>query len=199
QPLLFRGLLAPLDLVLVVLCLWTIRTWGEVVPTWRRTAATAGLLSVAFLNREVFFLFVPVFVGCSVSAYGRRHLAKVGATLLFALLLPATWDAVVSSFQGVNLLTEVIGYVRYNSTLVPFVAFLPWVLAGGVPAALLALTAVYAIAALVRLARGEWLRLRERRPLSAEGLWGMCVLLTFLRAGPKLLDTVGSYGRILLL
>jgi hypothetical protein len=199
QPVLFKGLLAPLDLVLVVLCLRAIQTWSELVPTWRRTAATAGLLALALLNREMFLLFVPVLVGCHVAAHGRRQLAKIGVVVVLGLLIPCSWYVLVSCVQGVNLFTEVIGFIRLNATVLPFGAFPPFLLAGGVGGLILAAVACYATTALVRAVLGEWKRLAERRRLSAQGLWSIGVLVAFLKAGPLLLDTIGNYGRLLLL
>jgi hypothetical protein len=199
QPVLFKGLLAPLDLLLVILCLRAIRTWGELLPTWRRTAATAGLLAVALLNREVFLLFVPVLVACHITAHGRRHLAKIAVAVALGLLLPCLWYVLVSCVQGANLFTEVIGFIRLNSTVLPFGAFPPFLLAGVVQGPILAVAAVYATTALVRAVLGEWKLLRERQRLSANGLWSVGVLVAILKAGPLILDTIGNFGRLLLL
>jgi hypothetical protein len=199
QPVLFRGLLAPLDLLLVTLGLRAIQRWSEVVPAWRTTAALVGLLGLALLTREVFLLFVPVLLGCHAAAHGRRHLGKVGGAVLTGLLGPILWYVVVSAVRGVNLFAEVLGFIRADSTTLPFAAFPPFLLAGGVHGAILAVTAVYVIVALARVIRGEWQQLRVRRRLSAGGLWSVGVLLIFLRASPPLLDSVGQYGRLLVL
>jgi hypothetical protein len=199
QPVLLKGLLAPLDLLIVVLGLMAIRKWVEAAPTWRTAAATAGVLALALLTREVFWYFVPVLLGCHAAAHGVRHWGKVGAAVLLALLGPALWFAAVGAAQGVNLLAEVGGFIEGNSTAWPFEAFGPVLLAGGVQGVVLASATGYAVVALARVAYGEWRRYRECRRLGGEGLWSLGVLLTFLRAGPLLLDTPGNYGRLLLL
>jgi hypothetical protein len=199
QPVLFRGLLAPLDLLLVTLGLRAIQRWCEAVPAWRTAAALAGLLALALLTREVFLLFVPVLLGCHVAAHGRRHLGKVGVAVLLGLLGPILWYGVVSAVRGVNLFAEVLGFIRADSTLLPFTAFPPFLLAGGVHGTILAVAVVYTIAALVRVIRGEWQQLRAHRRLSAGGLWSVGVLLIFFKASPPLLDSVGQYGRLLVL
>src|SRR5262249_38412251 len=130
---------------------------------------------------------------------GRRHLAKIAVAVALGLLLPCLWYVLVRCVQGVNLFAEVVGFIRLNSTFLPFGAFPPFLLAGGVQGLILAAAAAYAPTALVRAFLGEWKLLRQRRRLSANGLWSIGVLVTFLRSGPLILDTIGNYGRLLLL
>jgi hypothetical protein len=199
QPAVFRGLLTPLDLLFVALGLRAVRAWCDGAPTWRAAAGTGGLLALSLLTRELFLALIPVFLACHLTAHGRRHAAKAGAVVLLAALPPALLYAAVSAAQGVNLFAKVVEFIAVNSTALPFEAFPPFVLAGGVSGTVLTLAVAYAVVALARAVRGEWGRFGECRRLSAEGLWNVCVLVTFLRAGAFVLDTPGNYGRLLAL
>jgi hypothetical protein len=183
----------------VTLGLREIQGWADAVPTWRSVGATAGVLALAFLTREVFLLFVPVLLACHLAAHGRHRLGKLAGAVLLALIPPVAWYGAVSEVRGVDLFAEVIGFIGSNSTVLPLAAFPPFLLTAGVQGPVLAAAAGYALVALARVTGREWNRFHERRRLTAGGLWSIGVLFTFLRAGPLLLDTLGNYGRVLLL